>query len=255
MHRFESQRALIVGGGNMGGEIARVLTAEGARVFFTYHRNQEAAEQLADELGPDGLAGFAQLDISDLAAIESVIRRAVQALGGVDVLVVTAGYVHNMVPILDVDFASVTKTIEVELVGVIKAATESLPHMRAGGYGRMVFVGSDSGKVGSTGEAASSAARAGVIGFAKALARETAREHDICVNVVCPGPTAGPLLEGQMADPGITGKLVNAMMRAIPKSRAASTTEIAAATVFLASPDAAFITGQALSVSGGLTMS
>ncbi len=254
MNRFESQRAIIVGGGNMGGEIARVLAAEGARVFVTYHRNQEAAQQLADELGT-GLAGSAQLDISDLAAIESVVARAAEALGGVDVLVVTAGYVHNMVPILDVDFASVTKTIDVELVGVIKAATESLPHMRAGGYGRMVFVGSDSGKVGSTGEAASSAARAGVIGFAKALARETAREQDICVNVVCPGPTEGPLLEGQMADPGITGKLVNAMMRAIPKGRAASTTEIAAATVFLASPDAAFITGQALSVSGGLTMS
>ena len=253
--RFESQRALIIGGGNMGGEIARHLAAEGARVFFTYHRNQESAESLASELGAERLAGHAQLDISDLAGIESVVGDAVTALGGVDVLVVTAGYVHDMVPILDVDFASVIRTIDVELVGVIKAATETLPHMRSGGYGRMVFVGSDSGKVGSTGEAASSAARAGVIGFAKALARETARDHDICVNVICPGPTEGPLLEGQMADPGITGKLVNAMMRAIPKRRAARTSEIAAATLFLASPDAGFITGQALSVSGGLTMS
>ena len=254
MNRFESQRALIVGGGNMGGDVARVVAAEGGRVFATYLRHGEAAQRLADELG-HGLAGFAQLDIADLSQVESVVARAAEALGGIDVLVVTAGHVHNMVPMLDVDFASVVKTIQVELVGVMKSAFESLPHMQAGDYGRIVFIGSDSGKVGSTGEAASSAARAGLIGFAKALARETAREHDICVNVVCPGPTEGPLLDRQLADPGVTGKLVNAMMRSIPKRRAATISEISAATTFLASREAAYITGQALSVSGGLTMS
>jgi 2-hydroxycyclohexanecarboxyl-CoA dehydrogenase len=254
MQRFEKARALVVGGGTMGAEIGRSLVAEGATVHFTYRSNEDGARTLASQLGA-GCDGYSQLDIGDDDAVATTVAASAASLGGVDVLVVTAGYVHSMVPVLDVEFASVRKTIDVELVGLIRVATQVLPYMRQGGYGRMVFVGSDSGKVGSTGEAASSAARGGVIAFAKALARETAREHDICVNVICPGPTEGPLLEGQLTDPGITGKLTNAMMRAIPKRRAARTSEIAAATLFLASPDAGFVTGQALSVSGGLTMS
>lgn len=237
----------------MGGEVCREIAAEGGTVYFTYNRNQDAASALASELPADLCAGFGQLDISDEYSVTAAVSAAVEAMGGIDVLVITAGYVHDMTPIEQVEFALVRKTIEIELLGVIQVSKETLPHMRDTGYGRIVFIGSDSGKVGSTGEAASSAARGGVIAFGKALARETSRD-DICVNVICPGPTEGPLLDGLLADDGLTGKLANAMMRAIPKRRAARTSEIAAGTLFLASDDAGFITGQALSVSGGLTM-
>lgn len=252
MPRFTGQRVLVVGGGSMGGEVCRAVALEGGRVFFTFHRNEAAAAALADELG-DRAAGHHQLDISDDAGVGPVVAAASAAMGGIDVLVITAGYVHAMTPFADVELAELRKTVEVELIGVINVSKEVVPHMTAGGYGRIVFIGSDSGKVGSKGEAASSAARGGVIAFAKALARETAR-HDICVNVICPGPTEGPMLDGLLADPGVTGKLTAAMMKAIPKRRAAKTSEIAAATLFLASQDAGYITGQTLSVSGGLTM-
>ena len=254
MSRFTGQRVFVVGGGSMGGEVCRQAAAEGGDVFFTYHRSEQSAAALAAELPERRARGYAQLDIADPDAVTEVVGAAVAALGGLDVLVVTAGYVHEMSPLESSSLAEVRQTIAVELTGVIAASLAALPAMREARYGRIVFIGSDSGKVGSTGEAASSAARGGVIAFGKALARETARD-DICVNVVCPGPTEGPLLDGLLADEGLTGKLTNAMMRAIPKRRAARTAEIAAATLFLASRDAGYITGQALSVSGGLTMS
>lgn len=253
MSRFDGKKALIIGGGSMGGEVCREIAGEAGTVFFTYHRNEQNATDLASQIPAAQLAGYAQLNLMELDTIRQTVQEAAQAMGGIDILVITSGYVHDMTPLESTDLVEVQNTIAVELVGVIAAAKETLPHMRETKYGRIVFIGSDSGKVGSSGEAASSAARGGVIAFAKALARETSRD-DICVNVVCPGPTEGPMLDGLLADEGLTGKLTNAMMRAIPKRRAARTAEIAAATLFLASADAGYITGQALSVSGGLTM-
>ena len=253
MHDFTGKSALIVGGGTMGAEIAAELADGGARLFTTYHRNRGQANELASRVSGH-LLGQAQLDISDQGAVADVVERAATVLGGIDVLVTTTGYVHRMTPLLDLSFEDIVRTLDVELRGVIVAAKYVLPYMREAGYGRMVFVGSDSGKVGSSGETASSAARGGVIAFAKALARESARE-DICVNVVCPGPTEGPLFDGQLADDGVTGKIANALLRAVPKRRAARPGEVAALATFLASGAASYITGQAISVSGGLTMS
>jgi 2-hydroxycyclohexanecarboxyl-CoA dehydrogenase len=254
MNRFENRRVLVVGGGSMGGEVCRAIAAEGGDVFFTYNRSEQAAIDLAAELPPKRLSGYHQLDIAEDASVQETVRTAAEALGGIDILVITAGYVHDMTPLAEVAFSEIRRTIEVELLGLINVSKETLPHMTANGYGRIVFIGSDSGKVGAQGEAASSAARGGVIAFGKALARETSR-HDISVNVVCPGPTEGPLLDRLLADEGITGKFSNALIRAIPKRRPARTSEIAAATLFLASEEAGYITGQSLSVSGGLTMS
>ena len=253
MFSLDGKKLLVIGGGSMGSEVCRSFAAAGASVYFTYRTREQEAATLAGEIPPDLLAGYDRLDLMDVPGVQQLIDSAASKMGGIDVLVVTAGYVHNMLPIEEIEFVEVERTIGVELLGVIAAARFVLPHMRETGFGRIVIVGSDSGKVGSTGEAASSAARGGVIAFAKALARETARQ-DITVNVVCPGPTEGPMLDELLADPGVTGKLTNAMMRAIPKKRAAKTSEIAATVAFLASAEAAMVTGQAVSVSGGLTM-
>ena len=122
--------------------------------------------------------------------------------------------------------------------------------MIARGRGRIVSIGSDAGRVGSTGEVVYSAAKAGVIGFSKTLAREVAR-YQINVNVVCPGPTNTPLFRDIA---GESPKLMDALKRAVPFGRIGEPDDIAAAVAFLASDDAAFMTGQTLSVSGGLTM-
>lgn len=121
--------------------------------------------------------------------------------------------------------------------------------------GRIVTIGSDSGKVGSTAEAVSAACRGEVvIALSKSLARELAR-HDITVNVVCPSPTETNLLDQMRNAPCLTGKLMDAMVRAIPMRRPGRPEEVADVAVFFASPQASYVTGQALSVSGGLTMS
>ena len=186
MASFQNRRAFVVGGGNMGGEICRAIAADGGHIYFTYNRNEEAAAKLAAEIDPARLAGYHSLDITDETSVGTTVAAANEALGGIDVLVITTGYVHDMRLLIDVEFAQARKTIEIELIGPIDVVREAVSLMIANDYGRIVLVGSDSGKVGSTGEAASSAARGGIIAFSKALARETAR-YDICVNVVCPG--------------------------------------------------------------------
>lgn len=244
---------MIVGAGGIGAEICRQIVRGGGRVFFTFAREAARAEALAGSLPSGSVAGGAQLDVADAAAVASVVAEAVKAMGRIDATINTAGYLHGLALFEEVDLAMVRRTIDVELLGVMNLAKVVLPHMRRQAYGRIVTVGSDSGKVGSKGEAASAAARGGVIAFSKALARETA-DIDICVNVVCPGPTSTALLDEMMGEEGLPGKLMGAMVRAIPKRRAGTPAEVASVAVFLASSAASYLTGQAISVSGGLTM-
>lgn len=250
---FAGRRALVVGGGGIGAQVCVDLAEAGAQVFFTFHRNQSGADALAKRLDPDRYAGSAQLDGTDAAATADVARRAVEAMGGVDILVVTAGHRHELRLFHETGPEEVRAVVETELYAVMNAIRSVLPVMRESGYGRIVVVGSDSGKAGTAGDAASSAARGGVIAMAKAVARENA-QLDITVNVVCPGPTDTALLKDMLAADGLTGKVMNGTVRAIPKRRLGSASEVAAAVLFLSSEDAGYITGQALSVSGGLTM-
>jgi NAD(P)-dependent dehydrogenase (short-subunit alcohol dehydrogenase family) len=251
---FEGRSVLVVGGGGVGAEVCREVAAAGGDVYFTYNRKQEQAEALAASIASERLAGFGQLDISDPAAVEALVAGATDALGGrIDAVVTTAGYLHELTFFTDVDLATMEKTLRIELFGVMYVVKAVLPGMIERDYGRIVTVGSDSGKVGSKAEASSAAARGGIISFSKAVAREVAR-HDICLNVVCPGPTETPLLESMLDDDGVSGKLMNAMVRAIPKRRAGTAAEVSGMTTFLASERASYITGQAISVSGGLTM-
>jgi NAD(P)-dependent dehydrogenase (short-subunit alcohol dehydrogenase family) len=250
---FQGRGVLVVGAGGIGAQVSHQVAAAEGRVFFTYNRNSVAADKLAASIPEEALAGYAQLDVTDAEATARVVNEARDAMGGVDALVTTVGYLHHLTTFDEVQMSTVRLTVEIELFGVFNLAKSVLPIMRDAGYGRIVTVGSDSGKVGSSAEAASAAARGGVIAFSKALARETARS-DICVNVVCPGPTETDLLESMLADRGLSGKLMNAMVRAIPKRRAGTAAEVAAMAVFLASEQASYVTGQAISVSGGLTM-
>jgi Dehydrogenases with different specificities (related to short-chain alcohol dehydrogenases) len=251
---FDGRAVLVTGGsGGIGADVCRQVAERGGRVWFTYNSREEAAKSLADELPAGSVAGYGALDVSDLGAVRATVEAAHAAMGRIDALVNTVGHLNHLTLFEDVDMEVVRRTIDIELYGVIHLAKAVLPHMRAAGYGRIVTVGSDSGKVGSKAEAASAAARGGVISFSKALAREVA-DTDICVNVVCPGPTDTGLLQEMLADGGMSGKLMKAMVRAVPKRRPGRPAEVAAMAVFLASEQASYVTGQAISVSGGLTM-
>jgi 2-hydroxycyclohexanecarboxyl-CoA dehydrogenase len=251
---LNGRRALVIGGGGIGAQVCLDLAAAGSTVFFTYHRSREVAEELAQRLTPSGCAGFAQLDAADDTAVTDVVNRAAAALGGVDILVITAGHRHELRLFHETEAAAAREIVDTELLAVMNTVRAVLPIMRDSNYGRIVVVGSDSGKVGSSGDAASSAARGGVIAFGKAIARENAA-LDITANVVCPGPTDTALLQDMLASDGLTGKVMNGMVKAIPKRRRGTATEVASAVLFLAADGAGYITGQAISVSGGLTMS
>jgi len=177
-----------------------------------------------------------------------MVQTVEQCLGPIDVLVNNAGW-DRIGPFIDSDEALWDRLLAVNLKGPIACSHAVLPGMIERRQGRIVCVASDAGRVGSSGEVVYSATKGGVIAFAKALAREVAR-HGILVNCVAPGPTDTPFLQGF----GGNERILEAMTKATPLRRLARPEEIAAAISFLASADAGFITGQTLSVNGGLTM-
>jgi 2-hydroxycyclohexanecarboxyl-CoA dehydrogenase len=197
----------------------------------------------------DGAAGF-RLDITDAAEVSARIGEIAAALGPVDALVNNAGW-DRMAPFLDTDEDLWDRIIDINLRGPIRMTKAVLPHMVERRAGRIVNISSDAGRVGSTGEAVYSACKAGIIGFAKTVAREMAR-HGITVNTICPGPTETPLLAAMVGEGH--DKLIESLKRGIPLGRLGQPEDVAGAVAFLVSDDAGFITGQTLSVSGGLTM-
>jgi 2-hydroxycyclohexanecarboxyl-CoA dehydrogenase len=232
-------------GRGMGQAMAERLAAEGARVAVT-DIDGDAALTAAKAL--DGAAGF-RLDITDAAEVAARIDEIAATLGPIDALVNNAGW-DKLSPFLDTDEDLWDRVIDINLRGPIRMTKTVLPGMVERGGGRIVNISSDAGRVGSTGEAVYSACKAGIIGFTKTIAREMAR-HGITVNAVCPGPTDTPLLQGMVGD---HQKLIESLKRGIPLGRLGQPDDIAGAVAFMVSDDAGFITGQTLSVSGGLTM-
>ncbi|WP_406443123.1 3-oxoacyl-ACP reductase FabG [Streptomyces sp. NBC_00631] len=243
--------ALVTGAGRGIGEaIADRLAGRGAAVAVC-DLDPEAADKVAARLAERyGVrAAGVGADISDRAAVHAAVERVAAELGPVDVLVNNAA-VDVIGRFVDSDEETWDRIIAVNLRGTITMTRAVLDPMIERGFGRIVHIASDAGRVGSSGEVVYSATKGGVIAFGKALAREVAR-HGITVNSVCPGPTDTALL-GQVAE--YSQKMYDATVRAIPLRRVAQPGEIAGAVAFLVSDDAAYLTGQTLSVSGGLTM-
>jgi 2-hydroxycyclohexanecarboxyl-CoA dehydrogenase len=251
MKRLAQRVALVTGGGSgIGRAICERLSAEGARVAAA-DLDAAAAATTAERLRAAGgdAAGVA-VDVGDFARVQAAVLEVREALGPIDVLVNCAGW-DRMEPFRQNAPALWDRLIDVNLRGPIHCCRAVLDDMIERNAGKIVSISSDAARVGSTGEAVYSACKGGVISFSKTLARELARHH-INVNVICPGPTDTPLLRGMVSEGNV--KLVDALKRAIPFGRLGTPQEVAAAVAFFVSPDADFITGQVLSVSGGLTM-
>jgi 2-hydroxycyclohexanecarboxyl-CoA dehydrogenase len=242
---LEDKIAIVTGAGQgIGRAIADKLAAEGATVVVT-DLDEASAKQTAAGL-PGAVA--IRADVTDRQDVQAAVDRVMQQFGRVDVLVNNAGW-DKASPFVDSDPADWDRAIAVNLYGVLHTCKAVLPIMAGQGGGAVVNLGSDAGRVGSSGEAVYSAAKGGVIAFTKSLAREMAR-HQVRVNCVCPGPTDTALF-ASFAGP----KLREALTKAIPFRRLGQPADVANVVAFLASDEAAFVTGQTLSVSGGLTMS
>ena len=240
------------GGGGIGGAACRRFAEEGARVAV-FDVDEKAAAKVADAvMQANGKAAALGCDITDYAACQAAVRAAEAALGPIDVLVNNAGWdVFKL--FADTTPADWTKIISINLTGALNMHHAVLPGMMARKKGRIVNVSSDAARVGSSGEAVYAACKAGLIGFSKTLAREQAR-NGITVNVVCPGVVQTNLYANYKQGARNPDKLDEAFRRAIPLGRLGEPDDLHGAICFLASDDAAFVTGQVISVSGGLTM-
>jgi 2-hydroxycyclohexanecarboxyl-CoA dehydrogenase len=253
MQRFEGETVVVTGGGGgIGGATCRRFAREGARVAV-FDLNLEAAETVAAGIRADGGQATAfRCDITDRQSVDAAVSAAEADLGPIDVLVNNAGW-DVFKPFTKTEPVQWDKLIAINLIGALHMHHAVLPHMAARKKGRIVNIASDAARVGSSGEAVYAACKGGLVAFSKTIAREHAR-HGITVNVVCPGPTDTALFADYKEGAGNPEKLMEAFTRAIPLGRIGQPDDLPGAVLFFASQDAAYVTGQVLSVSGGLTM-
>ena len=240
------------GGGGIGGATCLRFAGEGAKVAV-FDIDAAAAERAAARcVDAGGMARAFACDITDHDAVTRSVAAVEEALGPIGVLVNNAGWdVFRLFK--DSTPADWRKLLDINLIGALNMHHAVLPGMIARRVGRIVNIASDAARVGSSGEAVYAACKAGLVGFSKTLAREHAR-HGITVNVVCPGATNTNLFAEYKKGAGNPEKLDEAFRRAIPMGRIGEPEDLPGAILFFSSDDAAFITGQVLSVSGGLTM-
>lgn len=253
MRGLEGKVVVVTGGaGGIGAALCRRFGTEGAVVAVFDLDGKAAGQVAADIRAAGGKAKACAVDISDPVRVNAAVAETEQELGAIDVLVNNAGW-DRAGPFLDSDPALWQKIVAINLMGPLNMHHAVLKGMNARGRGRVVNISSDAGRVGSSGESVYSACKGGIIAFSKTMARELARKQ-ININVVCPGPTDTALFR-DFAGTGESGeKLKGALTKAIPFGRLGQPDDVVGAVCFLASDDAAFITGQVLSVSGGLTM-
>ena len=244
--KLDGKIAIVTGAGQgIGRGIAEKLAAEGATVVVT-DVNEATAKETAQAI--DGVR--IRADVTSRESVEAMVEQVHRQFGRIDVLVNNAGW-DKAGPFVDSDPADWDRVIAINLYGVLHTCKAVLPVMAEQGSGSVVNLASDAGRVGSSGEAVYSAAKGGVIAFTKAVAREMAR-HGVNANAVCPGPTDTALFASMGGD---NPKLREALTKAIPFRRLAQPADLANVVAFLASDEASYVTGQTVSVSGGLTMS
>jgi 2-hydroxycyclohexanecarboxyl-CoA dehydrogenase len=253
MGKFDGKTIIVTGGGGgIGGATSKRFAAQGAKVAV-FDMNLEAAQKVVDAIQADGGSANAfKCDITNRAEVDAAVAATVAQLGPIDVLVNNAGW-DIFKPFTKTVPAEWDKLIAINLTGALHMHHAVLPGMVAHGGGRIVNIASDAARGGSSGEAVYAACKGGLVSLSKTLAREHAR-HNITVNVVCPGPTDTALLADFAVGAGNPEKLMEAFKKAIPLGRIGQAEDLAGAIVFFSSDDASFITGQVISVSGGLTM-
>ena len=233
--------ALVTGaGGGIGRAIVRHLSAAGYAVAACDLKQDAAADAIKDLTGP---AGAFAMDVSDSASVASAVAEVRRELGAISVLVNNAG-IDKIEPFVDSTEDTWRAVVGVNYLGPVIVTRAVLDAMIEDGYGRIVNISSDAGRVGSSGEVVYSGTKGAVIAFGKALAREVARKG-ITVNTVCPGPTDTPLFQNQPE------RMREALTRAIPFRRIAQPEEIASVVAFLCSPWASYITGETIVIDGG----
>jgi 2-hydroxycyclohexanecarboxyl-CoA dehydrogenase len=243
---FAGKIALVTGAASgIGLAVATALAAGGARVYMT-DINEENGRAAAGHVGGSASSEFLRLDVTDAESVEAARALIGQRHGALDILVNAAGW-SKVERFIDTTPDLWQRLIELNYVGTLRVTHAFLPPMIERSRGKIVHVSSDAARAGSGGEAVYSGAKGAVVAFTKALARETAR-YGLNVNCVCPGPTDTPLLAS------IPEKQRAALIRAIPFRRFGKPSEVADAVLFFASSRADYLTGQVLSVSGGLTM-
>ena len=238
-----SRVALVTGGaGGIGRAIVASLAADGHRV---------AAGDIAEDTVAEAALAV-RLDVTDTGSVESAVGRVESELGPIEILVNTAGW-DEFHSFLETGEEFWDRIIELNYKGCLRVCRRVVPGMVEREYGRVVNISSDAARVGSSMEAVYAGAKAAQVAFGKTLAREVA-VRGVTVNSVCPGPTETPLLEGLLGAGDDSAKMVEALRRAVPMRRLGRPEDVAAAVAFLVSEEAGYITGQTLSVSGGLTM-
>jgi len=252
MRGLKGRRVILTGGASgIGRATAQRLVEEGC-VVGILDRDLEGARETARLATEPGKAFAYACDIADRDAVAVAVDTFEAEAGPVELLANVAGW-DKPIAFLDTDRAFWDKVIAINLYGPLNLHHVVVPRMAERGFGRVVSVASDAGRVGSSGEAVYSACKGGIASFTKTLAREMARKN-VTLNVVCPGPTDTPLFDEFTKSSPTGGKIAEGLARAIPLGRLGKPDDYPGMIAFLLSDDAAFITGQTISVSGGLTM-
>jgi 2-hydroxycyclohexanecarboxyl-CoA dehydrogenase len=250
---LQGKTALVAGGGGgIGRAVALALAREGAKAAVA-DIVKDNAEKVCSEVRSLGVEAMpCQVDLTKKADVDRMVGEIIERFGRIDILVNCQGW-DRLEPFVESNEETWEKLLAINFKSVLCTARAVLPNMISHGGGKIVNISSDAGRVGSSWEAVYAGAKGAVIAFSKTIAREVAR-YKINVNVVCPGLTETPLLQAVRSQSEQTARIIEAVTKATPFRRPAQPEEIAQAVLFLTSPAADFITGQTLSVSGGLTM-
>ncbi len=251
MKGLQDRVAIVTGGGQgIGRALSLRLAAEGCKVAI-FDLNPAAGEETAGLAG-DATVKIYEVDVGDYAAVQNAVARVEAELGPIWVLVNNAGWDKPM-PFLKTDQPLWDKIIRINLYGPLNTHHAVAPLMVERGGGRIINIASDAARVGTSDEAVYSACKGGLISFTKSVARELARKG-VLLNAVCPGPTNTPMMAAVLGEGEQAVKWKDAMVRGIPMKRMGEPEDYAGIVAFLASDDAGFITGQTISVSGGMNM-